>query len=409
MANKSTTEWQTATPAQAKPHSALIVPIPQPTWNHPPTSPPTDDNIWLTNLIKIIRAVKKIPPRQPSQPKFSFELTDKAAEKNFLILMRKYGGRLSELLEAQQDLMVGYRLEFRDVNTLSNIFQRHLNWMRMSQILTNGLEWPLEPLNEDSRLADVRKALIFGNHKGALMQLDLLLHLMLKDIHFGYCLPLPLAKAKKTPDILIAPMNIQQQNTINKFGRIIPKDCRTHNQSFKWSSGTSVNSHVKTEELLPCMFGACIKQIINWVVPTRRLFPNVPILASKIDFKSAFQRCYLNVAMAVQTCTQLVEIGILLMMLWLSFGGKPCPFEWGVISETIWDLANAILHSNDWDPKELFDPNQHLVPEHELLDDNAPFAKGAELIVDIPIDPHRIHDVYIDNIIGLLVDIPGSD
>jgi hypothetical protein len=138
-------------------------------------------------------------------------------------------------------------------------------------------------------------------------------------------------------------------------------------------------------------------------------FSQRPILASKIDYKSAFEQCHLNAATAVQTCTQLVEIGILLMMLWLSFGGKPCPFEWGVISETICDLANAILLSKDWDPKELFAPNQHLVPERELLDNDVPFAEGAELIVDIPIDPHGIPDVYINDIIGLTVNIPGSN
>jgi hypothetical protein len=97
------------------------------------------------------------------------------------------------------------------------------------------------------------------------------------------------------------------------------------------------------------------------------------------------------------------------MMLWLSFGGKPCPFEWGVISETICDLSNAILLSKDWDPKELFAPNQHLVPEREHLDNNVLFAKGAELIVHIPVDPRGIHDIYIDDIIGLTVDIPGSN
>jgi hypothetical protein len=75
------------------------------------------------------------------------------------------------------------------------------------------------------------------------------------------------------------------------------------------------------------------------------------------------------------------------MMLWLSFGGKPCPFEWGVISKTICDLANAILLSKDWDPKELFSPNQQLVLERELLDNDVPFAKGTELIVNIPSTP----------------------
>ena len=61
-------------------------------------------------------------------------------------------------------------------------------------------------------------------------------------------------------------MNIQKQNTIDEHGRIIKKDCLTHNQSYKWPSGTSVNSRVITEELIPCMFGACIKRIVNWAV-----------------------------------------------------------------------------------------------------------------------------------------------
>jgi hypothetical protein len=142
--------------------------------------------------------------------------------------MQKYGGFLAASLEAQQDSTVGYGSEFQNVGTLSKFFERHKNWMRMSQILTNGLEWPFEPLDEESRRADVREALSFGNHKGALMQLDLLLQLMSKDVHFGYCLPLPLTKAEKIPNILIAPMNIQQQNTINEYGRIIPKDRQTH-------------------------------------------------------------------------------------------------------------------------------------------------------------------------------------
>ncbi len=81
-------------------------------------------------------------------------------------------------------------------------------------------------------------------------------------------------------------MNIQKKNTINKHGRILEKDCLTHNQSYKWQSGPSVNS--RTEELLPCMFGACIKRIVDWAISARQKFPKSPILASKFDFKSAF-------------------------------------------------------------------------------------------------------------------------
>jgi hypothetical protein len=48
----------------------------------------------------------------------------------------------------------------------------------------------------------------------------------------------------------------------------------------------SVNSYVKTEELLLCMFGACIKRIVSWTITTKQLFLNVPILVYKIKFKS---------------------------------------------------------------------------------------------------------------------------
>ncbi len=77
---------------------------------------------------------------------------------------------------------------------------------------------PLESLDEECRQGDVDKTLMFGNHKGASLQPKLLKQLVLKDVHFGYCLPLPLAKARKIPGILLAPMNIQKQNSINKLG-----------------------------------------------------------------------------------------------------------------------------------------------------------------------------------------------
>jgi hypothetical protein len=208
---------------------------------------------------------------------------------------------------------------------------------------------------------------------------------------------------------LLAPMNIQKQNTINEHGRIIEKDGLTHDQSYKWPLGTSVNSRVITEELLPCMFGACIKRVVNWAVSARQKFPKSPILASKFDFKSAFRWCHLNAASAAQNCNQIVEINILLMMLRLSFGGKPCPFEWDVISESICNLANMILHDDSWDPYDLTAPNQHLVPEQTLLDDSIPFGQGLELIVDIPINPREMHDIYIDDVINLTINIPSTD
>ena len=233
----------------------------------------------------------------------------------------------------------------------------------MTDILRNGSNWPLEPLEEDNHRADVEEALAFGNHKGALLQPELLKQLVLKDVLYGYCLPLPLGKATKIPHILIAPMNIQKQNMIDKFGQIVPKDRLTHVQSFKWLSGTSVNSRVIIEELLPCIFGSCISRIVNWAITACLLYPNLLILASKIDFKSAFRQMHLGADTASQTCTMLPEDNILLMGLCLSFGGKPCPYMWGVFSKTMCNLANAILFYDNWDLFDTFAPSQLLVPK----------------------------------------------
>jgi hypothetical protein len=129
----------------------------------------------------------------------------------------------------------------------------------MSKISKNRSEWPLKPLDEELRRNDVNVAPAFGNHKDRSLQPKLLQKLVSKDVHFGNCLPLLLDKTRKIPGALLTPMNIQKQNIIKEHRRIIKKDCLTHNQSYKWPSGTSINSRVITEELLLCMFGACIK------------------------------------------------------------------------------------------------------------------------------------------------------
>ena len=57
----------------------------------------------------------------------------------------------------------------------------------------------------------------------------------------------------------------------------------------------------------------------------------------------------------------------------------------------------------------MFASNQPLVPPRALLDDDIRFGEGAESIVNIPINPQGLHDIYIDRINLLMVDIPGTD
>ena len=140
------------------------------------------------------------------------------------------------------------------------------------------------------------------------------------------------------------------QNTIDKFGQIIPKDRLTHDQSWKWSLGTSVNSRVQKERLQACQNGFCIRRLINRTIAVRRKYPGQRILATKIDYKSAYHRGILHFAMALQTAMQLPEDYLTIITLRLIFGGAPCQFEWGIMSESICDLANKLLKCKDWDP-----------------------------------------------------------
>jgi len=227
------------------------------------------------------------------------------ANKNFTPLTRKFGGDLLKALLAQSDSPLGYGLEFKPIDMFELIFRNHPSWSRMKQVLTHGPKWPLQPLDEDDRIKDVKEALVFGNHKGTVKQQDLLVKLVTDDVIRGFTLPLPLEKIAQIPGVLLAPLNIQVQNTINERGKIIPKNRLTHKRSWKWQSSTSVYSRADTDKLMPCYFGRTLQRLINWAVAARKLYPNKRILSTKLDVKAAYQRCHLNAMIASQTCTLL--------------------------------------------------------------------------------------------------------
>eukprot|EP00957_Ditylum_brightwellii_P070730 5375821-Ditylum_brightwellii.AAC.1 len=106
---------------------------------------------------------------------------------------------------------------------------------------------------------------------------------------YGYGLVIPLDNLKSLPGAILAPMNIMKQNSIDEIGRIVKKDRLTHDQSYKWSGSKLVNSRVDKDALLLCMFGACIKCIVNLGVAAKKHYSRRCILSTKADYKSAYQ------------------------------------------------------------------------------------------------------------------------
>jgi len=138
-----------------------------------------------------------------------------------------------------------------------------------------------------------------------------------------------------------------------------------------------------------------MQRLINWAVAAQKLYPNKRILATKLGVKAAYQRCHQNAMIASQTCTQLPSEGLALLMPRLTFGGAPCPSEWGSIAKSICDLANAILLNDKWNPLSLQLPARNLVTNKIILEDDISVEIRRDLIVNIPVDPRGTVDLYI--------------
>ena len=64
--------------------------------------------------------------------------------------------------------------------------------------------------------------------------------------------------------------------------------------------------------------------------------------------------------MAIQTCNQLLEKNLAIFALHLNFGGVPGPYEWRLISESIYDFSIATMQDAGWGPTLLCATNGQL-------------------------------------------------
>ena len=103
----------------------------------------------------------------------------------------------------------------------------------MKIILENSSARPLKELEESKRGTGMKEALSFGNHKSAARNPILLRKLIEKYVVYGYGFVFPLSKIDQIPGVIVAPMNVVTQKTINEHGRIVEKYRPIHNQSYK--------------------------------------------------------------------------------------------------------------------------------------------------------------------------------
>jgi hypothetical protein len=188
----------------------------------------------------------------------------------------------------------------------------------MKAILMHGGVWPLVELEEELRKHDLPDILTFCKHKGTSAMPEALQKLICKDVKYGYSILIPILCVTSIPGLCMAPMYIMAQNMLDELGTILPKNRLTHGQSWKWSSGTSVISCVQKELLQACRYRFYIRHLVNWAVATRRIYPNQHTLASKINYKLAYQQgtLHFKTALLPATSSHLVLHLVVLLSLW---------------------------------------------------------------------------------------------
>jgi hypothetical protein len=220
----------------------------------------------------------------------------------------------------------------------------------------------------------------------------------MKSITSGNYLCLLKLSLNCMPGIVVTPLGLAHQQTINECGEIVPKQQLTHDQSFNVIPGTkrSMNDRLQLDSLTFCCFGHALTHFLHIIVTFRTQFPEEPILLTKVDLKSAYQCLHYAAHMALQACV--LFAGLLLVALHLTFGGSVNPSQWSDFSEMLFDLANDIVRHPGGDPALHHSPHQHLLSDHtDILPPLVSFAPACEVIINLPKDFAPKCDGYIDD------------
>ena len=326
---------------------------------------------------------------------FTFERSTRAATKNSMLL-HQYNFDVEKAMQSVPNSIMEYGAEFRPTSVLEPLLQHHQQWTAIKDILINGAKYPLRPLSESDRLADIDYMLERGNHKSAEDEENKkALHKSFdKEVRFHWMIPLSPAVIRTLDGASINPLGVAVQWTINEFCERVLKRRTTHDCSFPGPSGESCNLRVRHELLDECRFGHALRRFLHGIHSIRLRFPFNIIGMSKTDLDSAYRRVHTSIKAALSSITVLDDIAYLLVR--LPFGSAPAPSIFSSISDTAADLAQDLCLDPSWNPSNLHSSFDLVFPT-EYEDDTVPFAPADPLVIQLP--PREIvTDNLIDDI-----------
>ena len=232
------------------------------------TSLPITTTFWPPAPSDLIQAVTQAlawTPADRTAPIFDFHMSPEAAQHNLHILQEN-NWDLQQILLHDHHSPLHPGSEFRPTSLLEKIFIGHPLWPQFHQTLHQGATLPLTPLEESACLANLREAVTYGNHKSAIRNAPRLMKILSTEVNKAWQLPLPIQHLDKIPGAIVSPLGLAEQAGIDENGHIIPKWRVTHDQSFAFSSGQSINDRVIESELTPCQYGFALRRFLHTII-----------------------------------------------------------------------------------------------------------------------------------------------
>jgi hypothetical protein len=110
-----------------------------------------------------------------------------------------------------QNTILLYGAEFRPTKLLEPLLQNHPNWKQMKSIIENGVEYPLSPIDNDTRLSDIDTMIMRGNHQSTTTPENklALTKAIDKEVNHQWAIPLVPSCIKKIPDSSVTPLGVE--------------------------------------------------------------------------------------------------------------------------------------------------------------------------------------------------------
>jgi hypothetical protein len=159
--------------------------------------------------------------------------------------------------------------EWQPVPLLNPLFEDHELWPNVRDQFLNGSHWPLQPLDEGTRLSLVEAGITYSNHKSARLASASLVPSLQSETSKGWQLPLPIFSLHKIPGLVVAPLGyVNQFGLDTNTGERTEKGRTTHDQSFNHNKEQllSVNDRLMSDELSPCDYGFTLSCHIHRIV-----------------------------------------------------------------------------------------------------------------------------------------------